>query len=108
MVALVLEAYGLFCLFSLIAFLIWAAMAKLRLDLDEENFEGLEKLTKVASCRPSDAPAIDELIIEELSRAAPAARPVKAVKRPIHRRPIHRRPIHRRPRLIHSHKPRMI
>lgn len=97
MVALVFEAYGAFCLFSLIVFLILAAVAKLRPDLDEENFEELEKLKKLASSRPSDASLIDDLIIEELWRAA-RARPVKASKRPIHRRP----------HLIHLHKPRMI
>jgi len=96
MVALVFEAYGAFCLFSLIVFLILAAVAKLRPDLDEGNFEELEKLKKLASSRPSDASLIDDLIFEELSRAA-RARPVKPT----------RRPIHRRPRLIHSRKPRM-
>ncbi len=42
MVALVFEVYGAFCLFSLIAFLVWASVAKLRPDLDEEEFDFIE------------------------------------------------------------------
>ena len=42
MVALVFEIYGAFCLFSLIAFLVWASVAKLRPDLDEEEFDFIE------------------------------------------------------------------
>jgi hypothetical protein len=36
MVALVFEIYGAVCVFSLIAFLVLASVAKLRPDLDEE------------------------------------------------------------------------
>ena len=54
MIALVLELYGAFCLFSLIAFLVWASVAKLRPDLDEPEFDldELEKLKNLASCEP--------------------------------------------------------
>jgi hypothetical protein len=56
MMALVLEVYGAFCLFSLIAFLVWAWVAKLRPDLDELEFDldELEKLKKPASREQSD------------------------------------------------------
>ena len=49
MVALVFEVYGAVCFFSLIAFLVLAAVAKLRPDLDEEEFDlaELEKLKKL-------------------------------------------------------------
>jgi hypothetical protein len=52
MIAVILEAYGAFCLFSLIAFLIWAWFTELRPDLDEPEFDldELEKLKKLASC----------------------------------------------------------
>lgn len=94
------EAYGALCFFSLVAFLALAAVAKLRPDLDEEEFEELEKLKKLANSGPPNAlpredPDIDG-IIEELSRAAPA-RPAKRNKRPIQRRP----------RLFHARKPRL-
>ena len=51
MVALVFEVYGAICFFSLIAFLVWAAVAKLRPDLDEEEFDlaELEKLKRLVS-----------------------------------------------------------
>jgi hypothetical protein len=62
MTALVFEAYAALCLFALVVFLAWAAMAKLRPDLDEA------------------AP-----IIEQPSWTPPA-RPVKQSKRPVRRR----------------------
>jgi hypothetical protein len=54
--ALVLLAYGAFCLFCLIAFLIWASFAKLRPDLDEPEFDlqELERLRKLARGEQSD------------------------------------------------------
>ncbi len=63
MTALVFEAYGALCLFALVVFLAWAAVAKRRPDLDE------------------GAP-----IIEEPSWPPPARR-VKQSKRPVRRRP---------------------
>jgi len=50
MITVILEAYGGFCLFSLIAFLVWAWFAELRPDLDEPEFDldDLEKLEKLA------------------------------------------------------------
>jgi hypothetical protein len=94
MVALVFETYGAFCLFSLIAFLVWACVAKLRPDLDEDIDE-LEKLQKLVSSEQSgDALLIEPPIIEEPSWPPPA-RPLKQSKRPIRRRP----------HLFHTHKP---
>ena len=95
MVALVFEAYGAFCLFSLIAFLVWACAAKLRPDLDEDIDE-LEKLKKLVSSEQSgDGLPIKPPIIEE-PFGSPPARPVKQS----------RRPIRRRPHLFHTRKPR--
>jgi hypothetical protein len=98
MVALVFEIYGAFCLFSLIAFLVLAGMAKLRPDLDEEEFDfiELEKLKQLASSEQfDDALSIEPPIMEE-SFGSPAARPVKQSKRLIQRRS----------HLIHMRKPR--
>jgi hypothetical protein len=55
MVALVL--YGAFCLFCLVAFLIWASVAKLRPELDEPEFDlyELEKLRKIAGGEQPDS-----------------------------------------------------
>jgi hypothetical protein len=57
MIAVILEAYGAFCLFSLIAFLVWAWFAELRPDLDEPEFglDELEKLGKPASREQCDS-----------------------------------------------------
>jgi hypothetical protein len=84
MIALVFGVYGAVCFFSLIAFLVLAAVAKLRPDLDEEEFDfaPLEKLK------------IEDPIVE-LSRSA-APRPVKQSKRPARVRP----------HLLHGRKPR--
>jgi hypothetical protein len=100
MVALVFEIYGGVCLFSLIAFLILASVAKLRPDLDEEEFDfiELEKLKQLVSSEQSDAAlSIEPPIMEESFWSAPA-RPVKQSKRVIQRRP----------HLIHMRKPRTI
>jgi hypothetical protein len=100
MVALVFEVYGAFCLFSLIAFLVLAAVAKSRPDLDEEEFDFIEveKLKKLVNSEPSDdALSIEPAILEETSWSQ-LARPVKQ-----------RKPrIQRRPHLIHIRKPRII
>src|ERR1700683_2189696 len=89
MVALVFEVYGAFCLFSLIAFLVLAGMAKLRPDLDEEEFDfiELEKLKQLVSSEQSDAALSIEPPIMEESFWSPPARPVKQSKRVIQRRP---------------------
>ena len=95
MVALFFEVYGAFCFFSLIVFLVWAAVAKLRPDLDEEEFE---KLKKLANTELSDNPFLnDDPIVEILSLQQPD-RPAKRTKRTIQRRP----------HLFQTRKPRMI
>ena len=75
MVALVFEAYGALCCFALAVFLAWAAVAKLRPDLDEEEFDlaELEKLRKPVSLEPfGDALSIEPPIMEEPSWSSPA------------------------------------
>jgi hypothetical protein len=95
MVALVFEVYGAFCIFSLIAFLVLASVAKLRPDLDEDIDE-LEKLKKlVSSEQVGNALPVEDLIIKDPSRSEPS-RTVKQSKRLIQRRP----------HLIHLRKPR--
>ena len=95
MVALVFEVYGAFCVFSLIAFLVLASVAKLRPDLDED-IEELEKLKKLASSEQfGNALPIEDLIIKDPPRSAP----IRAVKPS-------KRLIQRRPHLIHLRKPR--
>ena len=97
MVALVFEIYGAFCLFSLIAFLVLASVAKLRPDLDEEELD-LAELEKLVNSEPSgDALSIEPAILEESSWSQPS-RPVKQSKPRIQRRP----------HLIYLRKPRII
>jgi hypothetical protein len=98
MVALVFEVYGAVCFFSLIAFLGLAAVAKLRPDLDEEEFDlvELEKLKKLVRSEQSGDAFPVAPIIEDAPKSAPA-RPVKQTKRLIQRRP----------HLIHLRKPRI-
>ena len=100
MITLVFGLYGAFCVFSLIAFLILASVAKLRPDLDEEEFDfiELEKLKQLVSSEQSDAALSIEPPIMEESFWSPPARPVKQSKRQIKMRP----------RLIHLRKPRII
>ena len=89
MFALVFEIYGAFCLFSLIAVLVLASMAKLRPDWEEEEFDfiELEKLKQLVNSEPSDdALSIEPTILEESSWSQPA-RPVKQSKPRIQRRP---------------------
>jgi hypothetical protein len=98
MIALIFEVYGAFCFFSLAAFLVWAAVAKLRPDLDEEEFEELEKLKKLANSElPSFALPNEDPITEILLSQPEPVRPVKQSKHPIRRRP----------HLFHSRKPRL-
>jgi hypothetical protein len=86
MIALVFEAYGALCVFALAVFLAWASVAKLRPDLDEEEFD-LAKLEKLKSPeRSGEALSVDPPIIEQPS-CSPTARPVKQSRRPIRRRP---------------------
>lgn len=89
MVALLFEVYGAFCVFALIVFLVWAAVAKLRPDLDEEEFDlaELEKLKKLASSEESDGDLSIESPIIEKPSWSPPARAVKQSKQPIRRRP---------------------
>ena len=94
MIALVFEAYGAFCLFSLIAFLVWAAAAKVRPDLDEDIDE-LEELRKLVSSEQSgDDLSVESPISEDAPCSTPAARPIK------------HRLARRRPHLIHTRKAR--
>lgn len=98
MVALVLEVYGAVCFFSLVVFLAWAAVAKLRPDLDEEEFDfvELEKLKKLVSSEQySDALPVDAPIIEDAPKSAPA----RLVKQSKH-------PVRARPHLLHTRKHR--
>jgi hypothetical protein len=100
MLALLFEIYGGVCLFSLIAFLVLAAVAKLRPDLDEEEFDfiELEKLEQLVGSEQSEAALSIEPPIMEESFWSPPARPVKQSKRPIQRRP----------HLVDLRKPRII
>jgi hypothetical protein len=79
----VLVVYGAFCLFCLVAFLIWASVAKLRPDLDEPEFDlqELEKLRKLASSEQFDSdPQAGDPTRED--RPPPASRrPVKGSRR---------------------------
>jgi len=98
-IALVFEIYGAVCVFSLIAFLVLASVAKLRPDLDEEelDFVELEKLKKLAHSERSDGPfSLEPPVIEKAFWSEPP-RPVKQSKRQIPRRP----------HLIHLRKPRI-
>jgi hypothetical protein len=95
-ITLVFEVYGAFCVFSLIAFLVLASVAKLRPDLDEEELDFLDLEKLVSAKQSSDAFQIDAPIIKDEPRSAPA-RPVKQTKRLIHRHT----------HLIHLRKPRI-
>src|SRR5271154_2521854 len=100
MIALVFEVYGAVCFFSLIAFLVLAASAKLRPDLDEEELDlvELEKLKKlVRSEQSDDALSLEPPIIEE-PFWSPPARPVKQSKRLVRMRS----------HLLHGRNPRAI
>ena len=98
MITLVFGLYGAFCVFSLIAFLVLASVAKLRPDLDEEELDFVELEKKLAHSERSDGPlSLEPPIIEEAFWSEPA-RPVKQSKRQIQRRP----------HLIHLRKPRII
>jgi hypothetical protein len=97
MLALFFEFYGAVCFFSLAAFLIWAAVAKLRPDLDEDlvEFEKLKRL--ISSEQASDAFPVYAPITEDDAPKSAPARPVKPSKRLVQRAP----------RLLHARKPRM-
>jgi hypothetical protein len=85
MIALVFEAYGALCCFALAMFLAWAAVAKLRPDLDEQEFD-LAELKKPVSLEPfSDALSIKPPIIEEPS-CSPSGRRAKKSKRSMRER----------------------
>ena len=87
MITAVFEVYGAFSFFSLIAFLVWAAAAKLRPDLDEEKthigdleeFNELQKFKNLASSEQfGNALPLEDPIVEILSRSAPPARSSRA------------------------------
>jgi hypothetical protein len=94
MTTLVFELYGALCFFSLVAFLIWASVAKLRPDLDEEAFDigALEKLS--SSEEFGNAVPVADPIIKHSPRSAPP-RSVKPSDR-----------LQGRPSSIHKRKPR--
>src|ERR1700722_5997583 len=95
MVALFFEVYGAFSVFALVVFLVWAAVAKLRPDLEEEELD-LAELKKLKSSDEScGAPSIESPIIEKPS-SSPRTRPVKRGKGSIRTRP----------HLFHTPKPR--
>jgi hypothetical protein len=97
MLALVFEAYGALCLFALVAFLVLAAMAKLRPDLDEDEFD-LADLGKLVSSEGSGAVlSIEAPIIEEPPRSPPRRRAEKG-----------KRSTRRRSHLFHTTNPRTI
>jgi hypothetical protein len=100
MIALAFEVYGALCFFALITFLVLAAVAKLRPDLDEEelHFVELEKPKKLVSSEPFHDPVSLEPPIIEESFWSPPIRPVKRSKRPIRRGP----------HLFHTRKPRTV
>ena len=80
--ALVFEAYGALCCFALAVFLAWAAVAKLRPDLDEQEFD-LAELKKPVSLEPlGDALSIEPPIVEE----PPPGRRAKKSKRSMRER----------------------
>ncbi len=97
MIALVFEAYGALCLFALAVFLVWAAVAKLRPDLDEQGFDlaELDKLKKLMSSEPSD----HALSIEPLVQAPSPSLPERLQK-------TSKRSVRRRSHLFHSRNPR--
>jgi hypothetical protein len=94
MIASFFELYAALCFLSLIAFLVLAARAQLRPDLDENEFDigELANPGQFVNTLPGEDPAL-----KVLSRSAPP-RPVKQGKRPIHKRP----------HLVHMRKPRSI
>jgi hypothetical protein len=93
MLALLLEGYVALCFLSLVAFLVLATRAKLRPDLDEDEFD----IAELANQQFVNALPVEDPALKVLSRSAPP-RPVKQGKRLIQNRP----------RLIHKRKPRAI
>jgi hypothetical protein len=81
MTTLVFELYGAFCFFSLVVFFIWASLAKLRPDLDEEAFD-IRTLQTLSSSEEFGHVLLvaDYPIIKYSPRSAPP-RPVKPSKR---------------------------
>jgi hypothetical protein len=69
-------------------FLIWASVAKLRPDLEEEELDlaELEKLKKLVSSEESDGDLLIEPPITEKPSWPPPVRPVNQSNRPIGRR----------------------
>jgi hypothetical protein len=79
MMGLVFEVYGALCLFAFVGFLVLAAVAELRPDLEEEEFDPagldlaeLEKLKKLVS--PGDTLSIEPPIMEEPFWSPPSRR----------------------------------
>ncbi len=93
MTTLFFGLYGALCFFSLVAFLIWASVAKLRPDLDEETFD-IRTLEKLSSSEEFGS----ALPVIEHSPRLPPPPPPRPVK------PGRRR--QGRPYAIHTPKPR--
>jgi hypothetical protein len=74
MFALFFEAYGALCLFALIAFLVLAAMAKLRPDLDEDEFDFADLGKLVSSEGSSGVLSSEPSVIKKPSRTPPTRR----------------------------------
>jgi hypothetical protein len=93
MIASVFELYGALCFLSLIAFLVLAARAKLRPDLDEDEFD----IGEIATGQFVNTLPVEDPALKVLSRSAPP-RPVTHGKHLIQKRP----------HLIRVRKPRTI
>jgi hypothetical protein len=94
MIASVFELYGALCLLSLIGFGVLAMRAKLRPDLDEDEFD--------IGVLANPGLFVSTLSVEE---PAPNVLSCSAPPRPVQQG---KRPIQKRPRLIHRRKPRTI
>jgi hypothetical protein len=97
MIALVFEAYGALCCFALAVFLAWAAVAKLRPDLGEQEFDLAERKKPVSLEPFGDALSIEPPIIEEPSCSPPGRRAKKS-----------KRSMRERSDLFHTGNPRTI
>jgi hypothetical protein len=96
MIALVFEAYGALCCFALAVFLAWAAVAKLRPDLGEQEFD-LAELKKPVSLEPFG---------DALDRASDHRRAILLAAKPSAKKS--KRSMRERSDLFHTGNPRTI
>jgi hypothetical protein len=83
MTTLLFGLYGALCFLSLVAFLIWASVAKLRPDLDEETFD-IHTLEQVSNSEEfGNSLPVRRPMIKHSPRLAPPPppRPVKPSRR---------------------------